>query len=64
MMKLKLKDGKVYLRFMHLGDIITSFNILYNLAIQEGIRIGISGENSEIYSQLFKIFNFVLVTKL
>jgi len=58
MMKLKLNDGKLYLRFMHLGDIITSFNILYNLAMQEGIKIGILGENPEIYSQLFKIFNY------
>ena len=58
MIKLKKNDGKVYLRFMHLGDIITSFNILYNLATQEGIKIGISGENPEVYSKLFEIFNY------
>lgn len=55
---LKLKCDRVYLGFMHLGDIITSLNLLYNYAIQYDKKIEFCGQNPDVYKQLFRIFNY------
>lgn len=55
---LKVKPERIYLRYMHLGDIITSFNILYNLGLQYDLHFEICGQNPDVYKHLFHIFDY------
>lgn len=58
MLKINPKLKRIYLRYMHLGDIITTFNILYNLGLQKNLQFEISGQNPDVYKQLIKIFDY------